>query len=521
LAKILLANWDNFPNISTGGVYTWAKTLVGGLPKWEFIVLNQLSNANTNSRYELPKNVSKVIEVPIYGTNRIEEFYGDGLAHYLKILSTTDSVVEGKFLPLFTEFLSNVLSEKADPKMITMQIYKMHTFFARYDWKKCFEHYLVLESFLDYLRSDKMYCTLKINEALAPFKMMQRGFQILALDFPKVDIVHCSTAWLPSLTALCAKLGHGSSVVITEHGIAFKELDLYINSALKSIPSRMLWKIFSRNIVRALYSVADRIISVSASNRIWQLKLGADPNKIKVVHNGVDTRRFRPMDVSVERKRILGEDKCKRPIVSSVGRVDFFKDIVCLIGAVGYAKNEIPDILCLQYGVGTDLEYSTQCLNAVREYGLEDNFLFMGSTKNPEVAYNIGDIIAMSSITEGFPYSVIEAMACGKAIVAADVGGVREALEGCGILVKSRSPSQLGRGIITLLKDTGQRKKFEQASLSRAKLHFNLRDNIREYESEYESLLRSKKLGTRTEGHLFGEFQSPMSEASANAWSVA
>jgi glycosyltransferase involved in cell wall biosynthesis len=122
----------------------------------------------------------------------------------------------------------------------------------------------------------------------------------------------------------------------------------------------------------------------------------------------------------------------------------------------------------------------------------------MGGTDEPEKAYNLADVVAFSSITEGFPYGVIEAMACGKAVVATDVGGVSEALEGCGLLVRSRSPRQLANAIIKLLKDEPLRKGFEAAAFKRVKEEFTLEKEVQQYRELYQELSPGETDGLRS-----------------------
>ena len=74
MKKVLIINWDCYPNFATGGVYTWTKTLIDSMQDYEFAVINQLSNPNSNGVYTVPKNVTTVIEVPIFGATRYEEF---------------------------------------------------------------------------------------------------------------------------------------------------------------------------------------------------------------------------------------------------------------------------------------------------------------------------------------------------------------------------------------------------------------------------------------------------------------
>ena len=185
------------------------------------------------------------------------------------------------------------------------------------------------------------------------------------------------------------------------------------------------------------------------------------------------------------------ERRDKRPTVVTVARVDAFKDIVCLVQAVKHAREQIPDLQCLIYGTSTNLDYSLRCIKAVKDLQLEDAVKFMGGTKEPEKAYNAADAVVISSITEGFPFTIIEAMACGKAIAASDVGGVREALEGCGLLVRSRRPKELGQAMVTLIRDEGLRSRFEKAAIEKVTREFTLEKCINSYKKEYENLISS------------------------------
>jgi glycosyltransferase involved in cell wall biosynthesis len=323
------------------------------------------------------------------------------------------------------------------------------------------------------------------KEALTAYQLIQRNIQLLAIEVPKVDIIHCSLAWLPSLIAVFAKEESNCPVIVTEHGVAFRELLLYYNGYLSDEPSKIFWKVFSHNIVRTVYSIADLITPVCQANKIWEQSLGVDPSKIKVIYNGVNITRFKPIEVKRDDTR---------PTVVSVARVDVFKDIVCLIQAIKYVKEQIPDIQCLIYGASTDLDYSLRCLRTVKELELDENVKFMGGTKEPEKVYNAADMVAISSITEGFPFTIIEAMACGKAVVASDVGGVKEALEGCGLLVRSRRPHEFAQAIIRLIKDENLRHQFEAAAVKKVHDEFTLEKCVENFKREYEELIRSYKL---------------------------
>jgi polysaccharide biosynthesis protein PelF len=479
MTRALLINWDNYPNIPNGGVYTWVKNLVDSMPDWEFVVLNQLSNSNANSNYKIPPQVRQVIEIPIFGTTRLEEYCEASRPLLPKILRTNGKVIKRQFLPLFKDLLANLIADRCDLARTRNSLFELRTFLLAHDSKKCFEYFGTWEIFRDALSSDPIYREMELREAITAFQVFQRGLQILAVPLPEVDLIHCSLAWLPSLVAVCEKMEKKTPLLLTEHGVAFRELLLYYNAYLRNEPAKILWKVLSRNVVQTLYSVADLILPVCRANEEWEKKLGADPSKIKVIYNGVDTQRFKPMEISNQRDR---------PTVVSVARVDIFKDIVGLMQSIKYAREAIPNIQCLLYGGSIDLDYSLRCEKVLKSLQLQANFTFMGKTSQPELAYNSGDIVAFTAITEGFPFAVIEAMACGKAIVASDVGGVREALDGCGLLVRSRRPKEVGGAIVRLLQNEDLRDSLGRAALKRVQEQFTLDSTIKQYKQLYQNL---------------------------------
>jgi len=483
LKRLLLIGWDAYPHFTSGGVYVWQKSLIEGLPDWQFVVFNQLSNPNANANYKLHKNV-EVIGVPIFGTMRYEEFYDNGAPLIPRVMATTESVIRSEFLPIYTSFLKEVSSEDCDLQSLEASMFKIHSFFLTHDYKKCLEHPLTWEIFLDRIRDDLLYREMKLNEAVVAFRVLQRFLQILSLELPEVDLVQCSIAWLPSLLALIAKRNFGCPVVVTEHGVAFREVFLHYNAYLQK-SSRIFWKTIATNVIKLLYSGADVLVPVSLANAYWQKRLGTPPTKMKLIYNGIDVERFRPM----ETKRLS-----ERPTVVSVGRIEPFKDIVCLVQAIKHVKEEVPDILCLIYGDSITLEYAKMCANAVKIRQLDDTVKFMGRTSEPEKLYNAADVVAVSSVTEGLPLTLMEAMACGKAVVAADVGGVGEALEGCGILVRSRHPYELAQGIIKLLQDQRLRKELGEAALRKVRSEYSHKKMVTEYSTLYESLMSRRTL---------------------------
>jgi len=120
---------------------------------------------------------------------------------------------------------------------------------------------------------------------------------------------------------------------------------------------------------------------------------------------------------------------------------------------------------------------------------------FPGFAASAAAAYNEGDFVLLSSISEGFPYSVVEAMMCGRTVVGTDVGGVREALEGCGFVVEPRNPEQMAEACLTLLRDPDLARDLGQKARAKALERFSVQQCNAAYLAVYQRLTREAREG--------------------------
>ena len=95
----------------------------------------------------------------------------------------------------------------------------------------------------------------------------------------------------------------------------------------------------------------------------------------------------------------------------------------------------------------------------------------------------------LTSISEGLPYVVLEAMACGRPVVATDVGGVAEGVGDTGILVPPRDPSAVAAACVRLLLRTDERRALGAAARRRVLEHFTIERCFGTYRSLYEELV--------------------------------
>jgi glycosyltransferase involved in cell wall biosynthesis len=206
--------------------------------------------------------------------------------------------------------------------------------------------------------------------------------------------------------------------------------------------------------------VADLIVTIS-NYSIEKILKNYDVfrGKIRLVPNGVDIDKFQPTPPDSEFKRSLGLDG--KPCVLFVGNLVPRKGLSFLLEAAKNVTKQVKDATFLVVGDGPQ---KLGLQNQIKKLELTQNFLFMGNVKDNQLPkiYNAADLFVLPSIQEGQGIVLLEAQACGKPVVAFDIGGVNEAvLDGkTGLLAKRGSVADLGDALLKLLSDEALRQKM-------------------------------------------------------------
>jgi glycosyltransferase involved in cell wall biosynthesis len=235
-----------------------------------------------------------------------------------------------------------------------------------------------------------------------------------------------------------------------------------------------------------VYYKSDLILSVNKFNISWEKMYGANPNKIDIIYNGIDVDLFSPIAKPAHLENI--------PTVVAAARIFELKDIITMIKSCDVVKQEIPNVIYLVYGDNNAVpEYTKECTNLIKKLGLEENFILAGYHDKPHELFCEGDISILTSISEGFPYTVLESMSCGIPVVATDVGGVTEALDDkCGFICKPKDYKALGKSVITLLQDEVLRKQMGANARKKVIDNFTIDKFIKEYEVAYDFIINKK-----------------------------
>lgn len=201
-------------------------------------------------------------------------------------------------------------------------------------------------------------------------------------------------------------------VIHTEHGTR--------HTFFSNPVFNLLSKIYDHTIGFLVTRFADYNIAISAASGEFSKHLGA--KDYSIIYNGIDVEKFKRRETDLKSRLSISPDY---KIITFVGRLIEAKGVQDLITAFKEVKNEIKAKLLIA-GKGN---YKRQLVQLALG---EDDIIFLGERNEEEIIdiLSITDIFVNPSYSEGLPTSVLEAAACGCALIATDVGGTKEVLNG-------------------------------------------------------------------------------------------
>jgi glycosyltransferase involved in cell wall biosynthesis len=482
--SVLLSTEGTYP-YHRGGVSTWCHALTGQLSEVDFTLLAVTMHPFLEPKYPLAANVRDVITVPLWGTEDPAE-YGRhaSFPDYLRQRwSTSNSDIEQGFLPPYEHLLREIVSPISSPRSLGLVLLLLHQHFRHYDYHRTQTHPAAWETFVAVMRQAwrERYPAdpaPSLKDLFDGWRLLYRLLLPLAVQPPRVDIAHSAAAAFCGLPCILAKMLWNTPYLLTEHGVYLREQYLNVGRSANSFFVRWFLSRLMSTIVDVNYAFADQVSPVCQYNTRWERWRQVEAERIRVIYNGVDPVKFSPMI----------REPNRRPTVVNIGLIFPLKGQLDLIEAAALVRRTIPDVEFRLYGSASDEDYYRVCQERVREHGLERHVVFAGSTEEPWSALRGADVVALASISEAFPYSLIEAMLTEAAIVATDVGGVREALGPTGLLVQPHDPVSLGEAIATLLGWPEGRRRLGLQARDRALRWFTEQRFVDAYRTTYTRL---------------------------------
>jgi glycosyltransferase involved in cell wall biosynthesis len=225
--------------------------------------------------------------------------------------------------------------------------------------------------------------------------------------------------------------------------------------------------------------ITEKIIVVSQKTKENFLSIGVKPEKITLIYNGIDLKKFKiPLNQKLQIKKEFDLENFK--VVGMVSRLVKNKGQDFLIKAVPYILKIYPKVKFLIIGEGPDRKILEE---EITKKEFSKNVILTGFRKDIPGLLSVLDVFAHPSYTEteGLPYSILEAQAAQKPVVVTDVGGCKEALEDgkTGFLIKARDEKILAKTIISLLENPKLGQKIGERGRKFVKENFNLQKSIK------------------------------------------
>lgn len=263
-----------------------------------------------------------------------------------------------------------------------------------------------------------------------------------------IDIIHAHFLIPPGLIAVLAGRLTRRKVVVTVHGS-----DIFMQA------SNPLLRKLIKYVLRKADIIA--VVDETIKDKITELHLEDVNEKIHLTPNAVDLWKFNPQNKS-NFKDEIGLNT-KKPVILFVGNLVAQKGLKYLLEAKKHLKYPAHLVIVGDGPLRGELE------ETVKTNEIEDVY-FTGARRDINQIMPSADIFILPSISEGFPITLIEALASGLPAVATDVGGVKELITpDVGFIVKPRDPQAIKEAIDKLMEDTDMKSQMAQKAVIKAR----------------------------------------------------
>jgi glycosyltransferase involved in cell wall biosynthesis len=311
------------------------------------------------------------------------------------------------------------------------------------------------------------------------------GLEFLALA-PRTEM-DLSAAWRLSraIKALRPDIVHAHD----PHGVAMAAIALSMSTQPKRAPlvaaRRVDFRLKGNALSRWKYDQVDCFICASEAIRKILLADGVAAARAVTVHEGIDLGHVAAAPPAALREELWLPHGA--PIVGNVAALVPHKGQRHLVEAAALVVREVPDARFVIAGEG---ELRGALEHQIKHLGLEKHVILAGFRPDILSLHKAFDIFVMSSITEGLGTSLLDAMACGRPIVATTAGGMPEVVQDgiTGILVPPRDHHAMAEAVVRLLKDEALRARMGAAGLSLVNARFSAERMVAETLSVYERL---------------------------------
>jgi len=467
--RICLIAEGSYPYV-TGGVSSWIHSLMNAMPEHEFIIYAIAAERKQQGqfKYTLPPNLIDVYE--IFLDEYLNEEGKWGKRYHLTEVQRNSliSLVDGS---------NNVDWEALFLLIRSDNFTNVGEFLSSKDYYELVEH--LAKTKYTHVPYTELFWT--VGSMILPLFMLVRD------DIPKADIYHTVSTGYAGVVGALAKVIYNKPLILTEHGIYSREREEEIIKAnwVKGY-FKDLWINYFYTLSNSIYSLADEIITLFGRNKEIQIELGCDPERIRIIPNGIDINDYNQV------VRTVQDDIIR---IGAIVRLVPIKDIKMMIQAFALVEKQLPHVELFIMGPAEENEeYYEECVQLVKLLNIE-KITFTGMVNIKEYLGNL-DFLLLSSISEGQPLAILEGFACSRPFISTNVGSCRELIEGgpndffgpAGFIVPVMHYEEMANCIIKLCLDEPLRLELGRNAFNRVASNYTREAFITSYKEIYNEL---------------------------------
>lgn len=492
LVRIGLLTEGGYP-YATGEARLWCDRLVRGLPQHEFeLYALSRSAEQERARVALPGHVTRVRTAPLWAPA------DDGRTYSRR--------ERRRFADCFRELVHGICAGEAPA--FEAGLYGLAGLAREQGGLcaalRCESAVRLLESACRAPGAGRTVQAAQVPDLLEFADELERMLRPLSLDWYEedtrlgslgaVDVCHAAAGGVAALPGLLAKRFFGVPLLVTEYGVQLRAH--YLEQSPHARPAvRALLAAFHTRLAGEIYARADLLTPGNAHARRWQERCGATRDRLRTVYPGMEADRFAAVGESAD-----GGDP---DTLVWVGRVEPAKDLIALLHAFAEVRKAAPQTRLRVFATAAAPGYLADCRSLAAQLFPDEAADAVTAGENPVTfeeiggpeaptpaeAYAAGRVVVLSSVIEGFPVTLAEAMLCGRATVSTDVGAVCEVIGGTGLVVPPRNPRALADACLALLRDPERAHRLGAAARARALELFTVEQNVAAFREIYLMLL--------------------------------
>ncbi|HEU4734645.1 MAG TPA: GT4 family glycosyltransferase PelF [Kofleriaceae bacterium] len=505
-ARVCLLLEGTYPYIA-GGVSSWVHDLVSKLSELSFVLVHigAQPGAYGPPRYTVPANVTELCELYCQagpGSRPLDLAARAQLERRIRGLRRRGGLAHGsrtlaalRRLHLDDHVDDALLADLALADLSVAELLYSDAAFAL--TSELYQRLAPEASFLDFFWH--------VRAAHVPL------VRLLTAPMPQADSYHSVSTGYAGLLGAVASVRTRRPFLLTEHGLYARERDMELRRAswirdpdpgdaripnLRPSSLRRFWSRYFAALSRIAYHQATSIVTLAECLRRTQVSHGAAADKIAIIPNGV----AEPPGAAPGTGEQARVDRGVPLRVGFVGRVVPIKDVVTFITACDLALRRVALDVRIVGPSDEDPAYARRCKALVAMLSREPHIRFVGPRPVAEIYADL-DVVVLTSFSEGQPLVILEAHAAGLPVIATDVGGCRELLEGhddddralgpSGRVTRVANPADTAAALIEFAESPRLRRCMGEAGRARVHARYRIDQMIDRYRALYRATLET------------------------------